>query len=268
MNYISIQNLKVFAHHGVFEEETKNGQNFFLSAKLYLDTSAASASDVLSDSVNYGDVCHSAVKFMQEKNFQLIEAAAEYTAKNILLSYPLIEKMELTLSKPYAPVGLPFENISVCITRSWHDVYLSIGSNIGDRQKQLDFAVAQLKENDMCQVKKVSDYIITKPYGGVEQEDFLNGAVSLKTLYTPDELLCFLHQIEALAGRERTIHWGPRTLDLDILFFDDLITESEHLILPHPDLHHRDFVLTPMKQIAPYKLHPLLQKRIMEITVS
>lgn len=268
MNHILIENLKVFAHHGVFPEETQNGQDFFLSAGLYLDTGAAAKNDNLELSVNYGEVCQTMTELMQEKNFQLIESAAEYLTQNLMLRYPLIQKIELSLSKPHAPVGLPFENISVHVARAWHDVYLSIGSNMGDKKGWLDFAVTKLKEDKNCRVCRISDYITTKPYGNVEQDDFLNGAVFLRTICTPKELLDLLHQIEQDAGRERKIHWGPRTLDLDILLYDDLITESPELVIPHPDMHNRDFVLTPLKQIAPYKVHPLLHKRIGEIEVS
>ena len=99
---------------------------------------------------------------------------------------------------------------------------------------------------------------MTAPYGGVEQDDFLNGALALKTLLTPQELLERLHEIEQEAHRERLIHWGPRTLDLDILLYDDLVLDTPDLIIPHVEMHLRDFVLIPLAQIAPWKRHPVL----------
>ena len=105
---------------------------------------------------------------------------------------------------------------------------------------------------------KVSDFLVTAPYGGVEQDDFLNGALALKTLLTPQELLERLHEIEQEAHRERLIHWGPRTLDLDILLYDNLVLDTPDLIIPHVEMHLRDFVLIPLAQIAPWKRHPLL----------
>ena len=105
---------------------------------------------------------------------------------------------------------------------------------------------------------KVSDFLVTAPYGGVEQDDFLNGALALKTLLTPQELLERLHEIEQKAHRERLIHWGPRTLDLDILLYDDLVLDTPDLIIPHVEMHLRDFVLIPLAQIAPWKRHPVL----------
>ena len=99
----------------------------------------------------------------------------------------------------------------------------------------------------------------------MEQEEFLNGVVSLKTYLSPQELLQVLHEIEASENRERTIHWGPRTLDLDILFYDDLVLDEEELCIPHIDLQNRDFVLEPMMELAPYKRHPVSGKSIQEM---
>ena len=268
MNHIYINNLRVFAHHGVFPEEKEKGQDFFISAKLYLDTDAAAKEDNLDKSVNYGEVCHFLTSLMTDKTFQLIEAAAEYLARNLLLKYSLISAVELSLSKPHAPIGLPFENVGIHVKRSWHDVYLSIGSNMGNKKNYLDFALESLRNDENCMVCRVSDYITTKPYGYTEQDDFLNGAVYLRTIFSPHELLDCLHEIEQKAGRKRTIHWGPRTLDLDILLYDDLIIEDPDLMIPHPDMENREFVLKPLCEIAPCKIHPLLRKRIRDIKVS
>ena len=91
-----------------------------------------------------------------------------------------------------------------------------------------------------------------------EQDDFVNGAIKIRTLFTPNELLDALHLVEKYAKRERLIHWGPRTLDLDILYFDDMVIENDDLTIPHVDMQHRDFVLVPLNEIAPYKRHPLI----------
>ena len=100
---------------------------------------------------------------------------------------------------------------------------------------------------------------------GVEQDVFLNSALELKTLLYPEELLKLLNQIEAEAGRERTIHWGPRTLDLDILFYDDWLIDTPPLTVPHIDLQNRDFVLIPMVQLAPYLRHPVLHRTMRQL---
>ena len=112
---------------------------------------------------------------------------------------------------------------------------------------------------------KQSSYLVTKPYGGVEQDDFLNACVELETLLPPAELLERLHEIEQAAHRERLIRWGPRTLDLDILLYDDLILETGDLVIPHVEMHLRDFVLRPLREIAPHKRHPDFQKTITQL---
>ena len=122
-----------------------------------------------------------------------------------------------------------------------------------------------LRADPCVRVKQVSSYRMTAPYGGVEQDDFLNAAMEIETLYDPEELLDALHAIEQAARRERLIHWGPRTLDLDVLFYDDLVQEDPALIIPHPDLHNRDFVLGPMAELAPNFVHPVLGKTMQQL---
>lgn len=265
MDKIKIEDLKVFAHHGVFPEETKNGQTFWVSAVLYMDTRPAGLADKLNLSTNYGEVCYFITKWMQQHTYQLIEAAAENVARELLYAYPLIQAVDLEIKKPEAPIGLPFHCVSVQIYREWHKVYLSIGSNIGDKEQYIRQGIEALEKHKDIQVEKVSQLIITKPYGGVQQEDFLNGAVCLRTLLSPIELLQLLHKIEAQADRKRDIRWGPRTLDLDILFYDKLIYEEEQLIVPHVDIQNRDFVLKPMVEIAPNFRHPIFQKTMQEL---
>lgn len=258
MDRIKIQNLEVFGHHGVFSEETKLGQKFLVNATMYTNTRAAGYSDDLEKSINYGEVCHFITGYMQNHTFKLIEAVAEHMSQAMLMEYPLLQKLDLEIRKPWAPIGLPLENVSVEISRGWHTAYIALGSNMGDKEKYLNEAVEKLQHTSDCQVLKVSDFLVTAPYGGVEQDDFLNGALALKTLLTPQELLERLHEIEQEAHRERLIHWGPRTLDLDILLYDDLVLDTPDLIIPHVEMHLRDFVLIPLAQIAPWKRHPVL----------
>lgn len=265
MDRIKITGLKVFAHHGVFPEETKNGQDFFVNATLFLDCRPAGISDDLTKSVHYGEVSQFITSFLQEHTYQLIETAAEQTVKALLVAFPLIEKIEFELCKPHAPIGLPFENVSVTIERGWHTVYLAVGSNMGEKEAYINQGIEELRAISEIQVEKISDMIVTKPYGGVEQDDFVNGAIKLRTLLTPHELLDVLHEIEAHAYRKRVIHWGPRTLDLDIIFYDDLVSSDETLIIPHVDMQNRDFVLKPLLDLCPNKRHPLLGKTVTQL---
>ena len=255
---IRIEGLEVYAYHGVYPEEREKGQTFYVNATLYTDTHKAGLEDKLELSTNYGDVCLFINHWMKENTYQLLETVAEKLSKAILLKYNLISSVDLEIRKPEAPIELPFGCVSVKVHRGWHKVYLALGSNMGDKEDYINGAIHALKEHPQIKVNKISDMIVTKPYGGVKQDDFLNGALEAETLLSPEELLEACHDIEDAANRRRTIHWGPRTLDIDILFYDKLIFESDTLVIPHPDLENRDFVLKPMVEIAPYLRHPVL----------
>ena len=131
---------------------------------------------------------------------------------------------------------------------------------MGDKKAHLDMGVEGLKKTPGCQVEAVSDYLATEPYGVTDQDEFLNGVMRVRTLLMPRELLDRLHEIEKEAKRERIVHWGPRTLDLDILLYDDLVLDDEQLHIPHIEMHKREFVLKPLCQIAPYVRHPVYRR--------
>lgn len=262
MDKIKITNLEIFARHGVMPEETTLGQKFIITAELFLDTEKAGHSDKLDDSINYALVCENIKSYNKTNTKKLIEAAAEGTAENILLSFPKVKSVRLELKKPNPPIHLHFDSIAVEITRSRHRAFVAFGSNMGDRQAYINGALEKIKSDPKCTVKKISSVTETAPYGGVEQDNFLNGVMELETLYSPYALLDFLHKLENEAGRERKIHWGPRTLDLDILLFDDIISDDPVLTLPHPDMENRAFVLEPLCEIAPELIHPTLNKKI------
>ncbi len=262
---IKIQNLEIYANHGLFPEETKLGQKFLVSAMLYVDTHKAGMTDAMEDSVDYGDVCHYICNYLQKNTFHLLEAAAESLATQLLKDYKLIRGVTLSIKKPWAPIGLPLDYVEIEITRKWNKAYLGIGSNLGDKEGYLKLAIEKIRENTECQVIKTSDFIETKPVGHVEQDDFLNGCIEIETLLTPYELLTFVNEIEMAAGRTREIHWGPRTLDIDILLYEDVVMWKEKLKIPHPYMDVREFVLEPLTQIAPYAVHGTSGKTIMAL---
>ena len=136
---------------------------------------------------------------------------------------------------------------------------------MGDKKAYLEHAIKTLNTVKGCKVMKTSSFLITEPYGVTNQDKFLNACLELRTLLTPEELLTQLQKIEQSAGRERIIRWGPRTLDLDIIFYDDLIWETEDLCIPHIEMHKREFVLNPLHEIAPYKRHPITHKTVHEM---
>lgn len=266
MDKIKIKDLEVYCNHGVYKEENVLGQKFLVSAVLYTDTRMAGMTDDLNKSIDYGKICHTVTEFLKEHTYQLIETAAEELAKHLLLTVKNLEKISLEIKKPWAPIGLPVNTVSVEITRQWHTAYIALGSNLGDKEAYLNHAIERLDEQEDCEVVKSSDLIVTAPYGMTDQDEFLNGCLELRTLLYPMELLKLLHKIEKEAKRERTIHWGPRTLDLDIIFYDDLILDSEKLVIPHTDMHNREFVLKPLAQIAKGKRHPVLGKTVQELS--
>lgn len=265
MDKITISNLEIYGFHGVHPEENVLGQKFLIDAILYLDIREAGLSDKLSSSVSYGDVIRLFNREMNRQKDQLIERACERLAKAVLCEFPLVEKLELTVKKPYAPVLNHIDYVAVTIERRWHKVYIGAGSNMGDKASYLDYAVKGICEDDNNRNFREAARIVTEPWGYKEQDEFLNTVFAFDTLYQPLELLDKLQDIEREAGRSREIHWGPRTLDLDILLYDKEIIEGERLIIPHPLMDKRLFVITPLCELHPYGIHPLTGERFCKI---
>ncbi|MBS4032653.1 MAG: 2-amino-4-hydroxy-6-hydroxymethyldihydropteridine diphosphokinase [Clostridiales bacterium] len=143
--------------------------------------------------------------------------------------------------------------------------YLGLGSNLGDRKKELDFALDSLKNHPDINLVQIADILETDPVGYLEQGKFLNTVVELETTLEPYALLSVLQQIEQDAGRVRTIRWGPRTLDIDILLYDNLTLQDPDLIIPHPRMREREFVLLPLLQIAPNLFVPPNSQTVKEL---
>ena len=262
---IKIEDLEVFANHGVFPEENVLGQKFVVSAVMYTDTRRAGLTDELTASIHYGEASAFITEYLKSHTFKLLEKVAEGLAEEMLVRIAGLQKVQIEIKKPWAPVGLPLKTVSVEIEREWHTAYIALGSNMGDSRSILEAAVQALDEIKNTKVEKVSTFITTPPYGVTDQPDFLNGCLKLSTLLYPEELLKELNRIEKEAGRERIIHWGPRTLDLDIIFYDDLVAETDTLCIPHVEMHKRAFVLEPLHEIAPYKRHPVYGKTVREM---
>jgi 2-amino-4-hydroxy-6-hydroxymethyldihydropteridine diphosphokinase len=140
--------------------------------------------------------------------------------------------------------------------------YIGAGSNLGDRAAHIEAAVARIDGHPGCRVRGVSPIYETEPLGEDAGGWFLNAAFSVETELSPRELLELLQEVEKAAGRERRRKWASRTLDLDILFFGDRIIEEEDLLIPHPQIHLRRFVLLPLKEIAPDFIHPVLGRSV------
>jgi 2-amino-4-hydroxy-6-hydroxymethyldihydropteridine diphosphokinase len=143
---------------------------------------------------------------------------------------------------------------------------IGLGSNLGNRQEILEGAIRALDEVPGVTVDRVSSFFETEPIGGPPgQGMYLNAAAALATTLEPFELFGVLQRIEAQFGRVRTIHWGPRTLDLDLLLYEDRIIDTPELSVPHPRLASRMFVLEPLAEIAPRAIEPVSKRTIAEL---
>lgn len=143
-------------------------------------------------------------------------------------------------------------------------VYIGIGSNIGKREINCLRAIDLLDQNGV-KVLRRSTMQETEPWGVEDQPKFINMAVEAETEFSPRNLLKVLQKIESLMGRRRETRWGPRLIDLDILFYDDLVLEERDLTIPHPMFHLRRFVLEPLSELAADKLHPVLKKTVRDL---
>ncbi len=143
-------------------------------------------------------------------------------------------------------------------------VYIGIGSNLGDREANCRTAITLMNEHGII-VRQESSMVATEPWGMTEQPEFINMAVMAETGLSPDGLLDVLKGIEADMGRVHTGRWGPRIIDLDILFYDDMIISTATLIVPHPLLAQREFVLKPLAEISPDYIHPQMKRSVREL---
>lgn len=141
--------------------------------------------------------------------------------------------------------------------------YLGLGTNLGQKKENLEKALEILNSHGSVQVLKVSSFYETDPVGYENQDKFLNAAVVCETSMGPYELLDFIQEIEKALKRVREIRWGPRTIDVDILLYDSLeLLDEPRLIIPHPRMVEREFVLAPLSEIAPEMVHPGTGKSI------
>lgn len=261
MGKVIIDKLDCFGKHGVLKEENILGQRFFVSCEMETDFEPATENDDINNAVNYGEVAEFITNYVRDNIFKLIETLASKLADEILINYN-VKSINIKIEKPSAPIGLPLKTVAVSLFKKWNKAYLSIGSNMGNKKAYLDFAVSSLKEDKNIRVNKISSYITTEPYGYTEQDEFLNGCVEIETIYSPHGLLKVVNAIESSADRKREIHWGPRTLDIDIVLFENKIINDSKLTIPHIDMENRLFVLRPLAEIAPYAINPVTNKSV------
>jgi 2-amino-4-hydroxy-6-hydroxymethyldihydropteridine diphosphokinase len=148
-------------------------------------------------------------------------------------------------------------------------IFLGLGSNKGDRLKYLQRAVTEISATEKCRVLKCSSIYETRPFGNPNQENFYNAVIEIDTVLGAYDLFFFLKSIEAKLGREAIFEkWGPREIDIDLLFYSNLIYDNDQLTLPHPEVLNRDFVIIPMVEIAPDFVHPIVKKQFEDIDLA
>lgn len=255
----SIRLTGVEAHgtHGVLASEHTTPQRFVVDVTMDLDLGAAGASDDLTDTVSYADVADDVVRVVTGPHVDLIETLAARIA-DAVLTRPAVEAVGVTVHKPQAPIPVPFSDVAVRIRRvRERSVVIALGANQGDEAGTLAAAVQDLERGGAVRVRSVSDLFETDPVGGPDQPVYLNAVLVGVTRLEPEALLRRLHAVEAAHGRKRTVRWGPRTLDLDLIQYgdpvrqDDVVCERPTLTLPHPRAHERAFVLVPWQQADP-----------------
>ena len=251
---ICITGIQAKAYHGVYDFERETGQLFV--ADVILTPEVLTAQDELQTTVDYGAVAKDVYEQITGKPVSLLETLSGSIARYLARKYA-VSKAEVRIHKPQAPIEVPFSDVSVTAIAEWTEICLGLGSNMGDRQGYLDLALQVLQTCPDVRDIVVSDRIETKPYGEIHQADFLNACVRAKTLLTPEELLCLCQSAEQKAQRVREKHWGPRTLDVDILLYGDAIISTPSLTIPHADMINRMFVLSPLRQIAGGVRHPV-----------
>ncbi|GAB48584.1 2-amino-4-hydroxy-6-hydroxymethyldihydropteridine diphosphokinase [Mobilicoccus pelagius] len=243
--------------HGVLPEEHEKPQRFVVDVVLEVDLQPAGGSDDLADTVSYADVADDVVAIVEGPHVDLVETLADRMAA-AALAHPGVEAVEVTVHKPDAPIPHPFADVAVRIRREHaHRFVVALGANEGDPRRTLASAVRAVAGLDGVRVDGVSDLFETDPVGGPEQPAYLNAVLVGHTRLAPATLLRRLHRIEADHGRVRQVRWGPRTLDLDLVQHgdprrdDDVVVDTETLVLPHPRAHERGFVLVPWAQVDP-----------------
>ncbi len=255
---ITLRGVRAFGYHGVLDAERCAGQNFVVDATLEVDTSAAARSDAVGHTVNYAEVAARVVSIVEGEPRNLIETVVAEMAETLLGEFGLIEAVTVTLHKPQAPVGVPFEDVSITATRQRDvPVVIGVGSNLGDSVSTVSQAIEHLHDIPGVWAVRPSALYRTAPVGGPDQDNFINAVALARTRLSPASMLARLHVVEASAGRTREVHWGPRALDLDLIQYGDpaagtdVSSDEESLLLPHPRAHERAFVLVPWTNVDP-----------------
>ena len=257
MDKIEITGLRVMTLVGVLAHEREAAQPLEFDIILEGDLRDAGASDDLADTAHYGLVAERAAAIARESKDELLERLVHRIAEDAL-TFDRVEAVEVVVRKLRPPIPEDVVNTAVRIRRTRADLQIpprtshraivALGTNLGDRVAYLKLAVEELGSSLTAQ----SQVFETAPVGGPDNQGaYLNMVVEVETSLDPFAMLRRCQRIESLALRQRVVHWGPRTLDVDLLFYDDVTIASPELTIPHPRYGERRFVLTPLCEVAP-----------------
>jgi dihydroneopterin aldolase/2-amino-4-hydroxy-6-hydroxymethyldihydropteridine diphosphokinase len=257
---ILLTGLRARGRHGVYPEERERGQEFVVDVELVVPLAVAAATDDVAATVSYGQLGRAIVAAVERDPVDLIETVAERIAR-LALEDPRVERVVVTVHKPEAPIRVPFGDVAVRIERvaerllPRHHVVIALGANLGDRAGTLTAAVEALSRlpglalSRWSAVRETVALTTAGPDAG--RPRYLNQVAVGETTLAPRVLLGCLLEIESVFGRERSEHWGDRTLDLDLIAYGDQQVDEPGLVLPHPRAAERDFVLEPWLEVEP-----------------
>ncbi|WP_374928531.1 2-amino-4-hydroxy-6-hydroxymethyldihydropteridine diphosphokinase [Kytococcus sedentarius] len=266
---IRLEGVRARGHHGVFEHERRDGQDFVVDLVAQLPVGAG-GDDEITATLHYGEAAEALVEVLTGEPVDLLETLAErlLDAVERLPGGSACPRLEVTVHKPGAPITVPFTDVSVTAVRERRvPAVVALGANLGDAAGTLAAAVGELGGQPGVDLVGLSPLVQSDPVGGVEQPVYLNAVALVETTLTAPELLAALHRIEARHGRTREVRWGARTLDLDLIQHGDPRAGTEvrcspegegavgdppaGLHLPHPRATERAFVLSPWAAVDP-----------------
>ncbi|MDY7101972.1 MAG: 2-amino-4-hydroxy-6-hydroxymethyldihydropteridine diphosphokinase [Actinomycetota bacterium] len=253
---IELRGLRVLAVVGVLEHERLAPQPLEIDLVLHADLGDAATTDELDDTIDYGAALTAVELAVAESRDLLLERLAGRIA-DVLLDHPRVDEAEVTVRKLRPPVASQLDSSAVTLRRTQagrlgidaptHRAVLALGSNLGDREANLREAIRRLGP-----VRSMSQVYETEPIGGPDgQGAYLNMVIDVDTPLDPFALLRHTQRTEASAARKRETHWGARTLDVDIVFYDDVVVRAPELVIPHPRHAERPFVLAPLAEVCP-----------------
>lgn len=249
---VFVKNLCLHGHHGVLEEETRLGQRFFVDIECATDHQPSAQHDDYSKAVCYATLCDIAKEVSDSGPFKLIETLGQRIADRILDQFQTVARVNVRVRKPSAPIHAAFDHVGIEVDRFRRiEVAFSLGSNRGDKPNNIKKAIELLGSHPEVRVQAVSKFYRTSPWGETNQDWFVNACILAHTSLDPLGVLRFIKSLEIEIGRIPSTRWGPREIDIDLLFYGDQEISTPELTLPHSEMFNRAFVMIPLADIAP-----------------